>query len=296
MTVRTLDETPNLSRLYGKALLGALPGAGGARELPDTELALPDVTIDADHLAAYDRVCGFRLGDELPPTYLHVFAFPVAMRLMTDRSFPLPLLGLVHVRNRIVQERPVGASEAVTIRVRAESLRRADRGTEVDLVAEAEAEGERVWSSTSTYLRRGSSSSGSGSSSESQGHGSANAPTGDDSPPVRTAATWRLSGDAGRRYARVSGDINPIHLHPLTARLLGFPRTIAHGMWTKARCLAALEGLLPDRLVVDVEFRKPVLLPSRTSFGTAAGDGGRRIELSEERSGVTHLTGSVRPG
>ena len=39
---------------------------------------------------------------------------------------------------------------------------------------------------------------------------------------------WRLSGDLGRRYAAVSGDHNPIHLYPLTAKALGFPRQIAH--------------------------------------------------------------------
>ena len=57
---------------------------------------------------------------------------------------------------------------------------------------------------------------------------------------------WRLPGDLGRRYAAVSGDRNPIHLYPLTAKALGFPRQIAHGMWSLARCVAALENRLPD--------------------------------------------------
>lgn len=294
MTVQPLDETPSLSMLYGKALLGILPGGRG-EELPDVELSLADVTVERDHLASYDRVCGFRVGDHLPPTYLHVFAFPVAMKLMTDRSFPLPLLGLVHVRNRIVQARPVGASEKVSLSVRAQDLRRTGRGTEVDLVAEAEAEGEPVWSSTSTYLRRGGSGSDDSGSGATGSGGSGS--TGSDAPdPVRAAATWKVGGDVGRRYAAVSGDINPIHLHPLTARLFGFPRPIAHGMWTKARCLAALEGLLPDRLEVDVEFRKPLLLPSKVSFASAAADGGRTIELRSAKSGAPHVRGSVRPG
>ena len=292
MTAQTLDGTPSLSKLYPKALLGALPWVGGGGdELPDVELVLSDVTVDRGHLAAYDRACGFRLSDRLPPTYLHVFAFPVAMRLMTSRSFPLPLLGLVHVRNRIVQTRPVATDEAVSLTVRAESLRRSERGTEVDLVAEAEVGGERVWSSVSTYLRRGGSGGSKGSgSSPSDGSGES------DSRPASAAATWRIDGDAGRRYARVSGDINPIHLHPLTARLFGFPRPIAHGMWTKARCVAALEGLLPERLTADVEFRKPLPLPSKVSFADAPLDGGRSIELRSASRGAIHLTGTVREG
>lgn len=288
MTVQTLDGTPSLPKLYPKALLGALPGGGGG-ELPDVRLELEEVSVDARHLAAYDRVCGFRLGDPLPPTYLHVFAFPVAMQLMTDRSFPLPLLGLVHVRNRIVQERPVLASEKVSLQVRAEDLRRTGRGMEVDLVADAEVGGKRVWSSTSTYLRRG----GSGEQAGPQ-EGSAGTPSEEDSGSVRVAATWKVDADVGRRYARVSGDVNPIHLHPLTARVFGFPRAIAHGMWTKARCLAALEGHLPERLVVDVEFRKPVLLPSTVSFASRRVEGGRSIELRSARSGAPHVSGTVR--
>ena len=40
----------------------------------------------------------------------------------------------------------------------------------------------------------------------------------------------------------MSGDHNPIHLHPLTAKALGYPRQLAHGMWSLARCVAALEN------------------------------------------------------
>jgi acyl dehydratase len=282
VSVERLNGTPSMPKLYAKALLGSLPGRGGD-ELPDLELTLPEVSIDARHLAAYGRVCGFRLGDSLPPTYLHVYAFPVAMKLMTDRSFPLPLLGLVHVRNRIVQARPVYAGETVSLSVHAENLRRTGRGTEVELLAEADADGERVWSSTSTYLRRGGdggSGEGGGASAERN----------------RAAATWQLAGDVGRRYARVSGDINPIHLSPLTSRLFGFPRPIAHGMWTKARCIAALEGLLPERLVAEVEFKKPLLLPARVEFADATEGDGRSIALRDARSGAPHLTGIVQPG
>ena len=112
----------------------------------------------------------------------------------------------------------------------------------------------------------------------------------------RPEATWQLAGDVGRRYAAVSGDRNPIHLHPLTARLFGFPRPIAHGMWSKARCLAALEGLLPDRLAVEVEFKKPLPLPSRVSFASAADGDRRAFDLRDARSGAPHVVGSLRPG
>ena len=76
-------------------------------------------------------------------------------------------------------------------------------------------------------------------------------------------------------------------MHSLTAKPLGFPAAIAHGMWTKARCLAALESRLPDAFAVDVRFRKPILLPARVEFASA--DAGRA------RSPSPSATPSARP-
>ena len=87
----------------------------------------------------------------------------------------------------------------------------------------------------------------------------------------------RVPDDIGRRYAAVSGDVNPIHLNPLAAKAFGFPRAIAHGMWTHARSLAALEGRLPaGPLTVRAQFAKPVLLPSTVALHTAVDRGRRR--------------------
>ncbi len=113
-------------------------------------------------------------------------------------------------------------------------------------------------------------------------------------PPA--SAEWKLGGDLGRRYAGVSGDRNPIHMHSLTAKPLGFPAAIAHGMWTKARCLAALESRLPDAFAVEVRFRKPILLPARVEFASADGGRGDRSSPSATpRSSTPHLDGRVQP-
>ena len=109
------------------------------------------------------------------------------------------------------------------------------------------------------------------------------------------AAQWRVPDDAGRRYAKVSGDVNPIHLSGLTAKAFGFKRAIAHGMWVEARALAALSGRLPDALSVDVGFQKPLFLPSTVTLSTEAVDGGWDLAVRNERSGTEHMVGTVRP-
>lgn len=289
-TTRTLDGAPSATTLYPRAVAGsyALPllrkvpviGPKASRELPDLSFALQDVVLDRSHVADYARVCGFDLRDALPPTYLHILAFPLAMRLMTDSSFPFGVLGLVHVENRIEHVRPVGTGETPSLTVRAEGLRDHPRGRQFDVVAVAEVGGERVWEGRSTYLRRGG---GSGSSEKRDR---------DDTQVPPAEAIWKVPADIGRRYGAVSGDRNPIHLHNLSAKAFGMPRAIAHGMWLKAHALAALQPELPDAFTVDLRFKLPVLLPATVAFSTAPAPGGRSFAIHDAKKGKPHLSGA----
>ncbi|MDT7701402.1 MAG: hypothetical protein QOJ30_3727 [Pseudonocardiales bacterium] len=271
-----------LGALYAKAAVGAvLPGRG--KTLPDREIAREGLTVDLGHLADYARVCGFALTDTLPMTYPHVLAFPLQVELMACRAFPLPLPGLVHVANRITAHRAIRAGEPLDVRVRAERFAAHPKGAQVDLVAAVSVAGEPVWDGRSTYLARGGS-----------------APTGfaGEMPEVSdvdgpASAVWRVEKDTGRRYAAVSGDVNPIHLNPLTARAFGFPRAIAHGMWTAARAVAALQGRVPDAATYEVLFRKPLLLPSAVELVTQPTRGGWNLSVRNRRTSAAHLAAQV---
>jgi acyl dehydratase len=278
-----MTSAPSMPALFVRAAVTAR-GRGG--DLPDTRLARSGVTPDADQLAGYARVCGFGNGDVLPPTFPHVLAFPLQVALMSDRSFPLALPGLVHVRNRIDVLRSIGTGEALDLEVWAERFATHRAGATVDLCASVAAAGEEVWRGRSTYLARG-----------------ARAPEGAPAADVEVALgalpdgtiRWRVPDDAGRRYAGVSGDVNPIHLSALTAKAFGFKRAIAHGMWVAARALAALEGRLPERCTVDVGFRKPLLLPSTVTLATAPAGGGWDLAVRGATTGTEHVVGTVRP-
>ncbi|WP_406150501.1 MaoC/PaaZ C-terminal domain-containing protein [Streptomyces anulatus] len=266
--------------------------ARGALTSPFKRAGRPDATLPPDRptrpaapvapgpLAAYGRVCGFPESGPLPLTYPHVLAFPLTMRLMTGHAFPLPVLGLVHTWIEITPHRAVAPAEPLELTVHAQQLTAHRRGSEVTMATEARVSGELVWESRSGYLSRHRQAA--------QAAGPVTAvPPAAGSLPAR--AEWRLPGDLGRRYGSVSGDRNPIHLHPLTARLFGFPRAIAHGMWTAARCLA--EAGDPSSIrSVRAGFRAPVLLPATVTY--AADATGNAFELRGP-DGRVHLVGAV---
>ena len=284
-TTTVLEETPGLAPLYARALLTA-PGRRG--DLTEHEVVREGARINREQLTAYDDVCGFALRDELPATFLHVLVFPLQLTLMVDRSFPFALPGLVHVHNRIEQHRPVRADETLDLRATARDLRPHAKGAQVDLVGEARSGGELVWEGRSTYLARGTSAPGGDSPADDEL--AVELPDG-----VAPQAIWRIGKDMGRRYASVSGDVNPMHLSRIAARASGFPRILVHGMWTKARALAALEPRLPEAYAVDVAFRRPLLLPSTVGFVARPGahDGEWDFAVRSRRGDRDHLVGTV---
>ncbi len=291
MAERELTASPAMGVLFARAALATVPGAtrlpfvgGAGAEIGDEVLTLSDVAVDRRRLAAYDRVCGFDVSDVLPPTYPHMLAFPLSLALMTGASFPVPAIGLVHINNRIVCHRPIDAGERLSLRVWAAGLQPHPRGRQFTVRSEARVGSELVWEEASLHLARG------------RRDDSIDKPDGPaDSEGLPATAVWRLRGDLGRRYGAVSGDLNPIHMHALSARLFGFGSAIAHGMWTTARCLAALGPGLPDRHVAEVAFRAPILLPATVRFAEARTADGIAFGVRDAARGAAHLDGLVTP-
>lgn len=300
-----LPDVPGLGGLYGRGVAAAGRLALGRRlgrapdALPDVAYVVPGVRADPVHLTAYQHLLGESASDVLPAGFTHVLAFPVATAVMVRPGFPLPLLGMVHLANRVDQFRPILLGDRLDIRAWAQGLAPHRSGTQLELVTEARIAGadddvlggELAWRGVSTYLAKGVR----------LGESSAASAVSDDgrrepfTPPLPTGR-WSLGADTGRRYAAVSGDQNPIHLSKLSAKALGFPRAIAHGMYTAARALADVGAGRGDAFTWTVEFAKPVLLPGKVDVRVAPdGNGGFAYAGWNGRSGRPHLTGAVVP-
>ncbi|OCR24947.1 acyl dehydratase [Pseudomonas syringae] len=275
-----LDSLPALPNLFVQA---ALKRKVTGTQLPELGLRCW-MSVDPAKLAAYRHVCGYPDSSLLPPTYPHALAFPLQMQLMTAKDFPFPLLGLIHLANRIIVHRPLGGVSKVYIGVHAQNLQPHAKGATFSLLTQVEDSLGLLWEEESTMLCRGVQLEG--------------AVEGDFEPaplPVSEVARWNATADIGRRYAKTSGDYNPIHLSGPSAKLFGFPQAIAHGMWLKARTLAALEDHLPaSNVEISVQFHKPVRLPSDVVLSASAAGSHGQLKL-EGAQGIVHMLGTWQP-
>lgn len=271
-----------------RALATSTRRPGPVSALTPVALALPRVVLDAPHIARYAAVCGFAPAAQVPLTYPQMLTFPLVMHYMTSGACPWPAMGTVHLANTITQHAPLAAGEAVRVELQTGELLAHEKGQVFTLALRIlrEGSGECVWQATQTLLRVGVRSPvGAPFATH------ALADVGPDDLPLTPQGGFDAPADIGRRYAPVSGDYNPIHLWPLTARLLGFQRAIAHGLWTQARALALLQpdGVLPGT-TLQALFKRPLLLPAQATLWQAeAAPGQRLFEVRDAAGQVPHL-------
>ena len=275
-----LPRAPALPGLFARAAVRR--GARGTT-LPNRGLACT-LSADPDNLVRYRELCGFADDGRLPPSYPHILAFALQMKLLTASDFPFPLLGLVHLENRLRVLRPLGGLGPFRVSVCTERLAPHDKGVTFSIVTRLEDQLGLLWEGDSRILYRGLRLDGTPPARVEP------APL-----PLEEIAHWKAPADIGRRYARVAGDFNPIHLTAPTAKLFGFQRAIAHGLWNKGRALAALGERLPDSgYEVEVRFQKPVLLPGevRLLASIPAPQGQFALRGGDDRP---HMSGAWRP-
>jgi acyl dehydratase len=249
---------------------------------PEWELAGPrrkvaveraDIQVDPAHVRAYahatagDGIAAFAGPDLVaPPFYPATWEVGMALEMFAGLENPLPVGPLVHVSTEVVWARPIRPGEAVRCRVELERVERVKRGLRLTVLARNWlGAGQLCCQGTSVFMLRMRARDGAGSTTEAPRAEPAEAQA-----PVdgwSELARWELPAGAGRRYARVSGDYNPIHLWPWTARPFGFRAPILHGFATAAR---VAHGIIEQRLDGEaaalrrmrIAFRAPLPLPA----------------------------------
>jgi acyl dehydratase len=284
-----ISAPANPAALYLGALLSSTRRPGAIKSLPRVAWVRPQVILDAGEIARYAKVCGFSEVQGVPVTYPQMLTFPLLMAFFGSRACPWPAMGTVHLANRIEQHQPLNPGDTVRVEVSTGRLMAHDKGQVFTLEMKIQREGEIVWDATQTLLRTGVRNPA----------GSAFASTLIDDRPLSRQADFFAPADIGRRYGQVSGDLNPIHLSALSARLFGFRRAIAHGLWTQARALAALMPYEPvAQAQVAVEFKAPLFLPGLASLWTTRDTSGpysqgALFEIRNDKGEKQHLRGRL---
>jgi acyl dehydratase len=283
-------RAPAVWSMYPKIMMARKPALvpeGGA--VPRIEARLSRVRIDRKHLASYSEICGAAAGATLPIAYPHILATPLHLAMLGAEAFPVKLMGLVHVHNRIAMRQPLSAEEPAEIRAWIEGHRDTDRGQEFDLHTEYVVAGEPLWDETCTFLARKRPAPGSKPST------SARTAEGAPDGVAVQSSSFRAPSGLGRRYGFISGDVNPIHMSDLTARAFGFPRAIAHGMWSLGRAASDFE---PERFnggcEYSVSFKLPIYMPSWLTLQRWPIENGSGFALRDAQGEKPHIAGTLK--
>jgi acyl dehydratase len=85
-----------------------------------------------------------------------------------------------------------------------------------------------------------------------------------------------IPANAGRQYAKIAGDRNPIHTSTLLAKVFGFKGPIAHGWYLVSKIVRICEQVKNKPFkFIEVEFKAPVFLP-----------GDIRLQVEEQPDGT----------
>ena len=283
-------RAPAIWSMYPKIMVSRKPSLvpeGGA--VPRIEARLSKVSIDRKHLAAYTEICGAAAGATLPIAYPHILAMPLHLAILGAEAFPVKLFGLVHVHNRIAMRQPLSADEPAEVRAWIEGHRDTERGQEFDLHTEYVVAGEPLWDETCTFLARKRAPAEAGARTTQSRNGVA-----PDSVAVKSSS-FRAPAGLGRRYGFISGDVNPIHMSDLTAKAFGFPRAIAHGMWSLGRLASDFESeQFTGGCELSVSFKLPVFMPAWLMLQRWPIENGSAFALRDAQGEKPHLTGTLK--
>jgi hypothetical protein len=284
-------RAPAVWSMYPKIMVSRKPSLvpeGG--EVPRIESRLAKVVIDRKHLAQYSEICGAAAGGTLPIAYPHILAMPLHLAMLGAEAFPVKLFGLVHVQNRIAMREPLSADEAAEIRCWIEGHRETERGQEFDLHTEYVVGGQPRWDETCTFLARKRTPAGAGKTTTI----SRAAENGADGVAIKSSS-FRAPAGLGRRYGFISGDVNPIHMSDLTARAFGFPKAIAHGMWSLGRLASDFEAAQFDGgCELSVNFKLPIYMPAWLMLQRWEIENGSAFALRDAQGEKPHLTGTLK--
>lgn len=257
----------------------------GTINLPEIEIVQKNISFNLNDLRQYNQLCEIINSDFVPATYLHIISMPTHLKLLTLKETGLALFGLIHLSNIIKQYRNIRKTEIINIKTKFGELYSHEKGQAIEISTQIFVQSELVWESSTIFLKKGK-----------KGNGPEYLAKPIDLTESFTKEWWSFPYFLGQKYAFVSGDFNPIHLFPLSAKIFGMPKHIAHGMYSKAKILGCLtKDLKTDRFEIGVYFKLPIYLPAKIVFRKNIENDTIIFDLVDEKMEKPHLKGYLQP-
>jgi hypothetical protein len=251
--------------------------------LPDKGYTLSGISADKSQLEAFCKMFGFSTA-HVPSTYWHIRLFSVRILLASHPDAPFPLPGMVHLSDSIRQFDTIYPDDQLDVSCRFGKLLAHEKGTAFETLTELRRGNQLVWQENAVNLYLGKKDL-------------ANDPVSSpalDIEQVDHQASWQLPEQLGLKYARVSGDFNPIHLHAIGARLFGFPKHLIHGWYGLNRSIAPFQDRMAVPHELYVSFKKPLFLPGNVVAEAEIKDEKIIFEAKNAEEGYPHLKGFLK--
>jgi acyl dehydratase len=280
-TLFPLKQLPGSAEALLRASISTLKKPG--KKLPEKGYTFSGLKIDPQQYRAYCNLFGLK-GDKVPSPYWFIRLFSVKSLLLAHPEAPFPLPGMVHLSNEIRQYEPIFTDDALEMTCKFGNLLGHDKGTAIEIVCTLSKGTRLVWEQKMVNLYMGKK----GLSTILY-----------ESPAIELTApdateNWQLAENLGFKYARVSGDYNPIHLHPMGAKLFGFPRHIIHGWYSLNRCVAPFEDIITGTHELYVSFKKPLYLPGNVVARSQKNEKEILFDVINAKEGYPHLKGFLK--
>ena len=280
------SQQPDLLFALFKVLFLPRTGFKTNTTLPNIKASWNGAKADLDNFNKYLKCCSLEDREALNILYPHVIASRMHMNMLTRREFPIKLLGMLHLRNHIIQHQKISLSETFDVETEVTSHRIGKKGLEFDVTTILTQENERLWEQISTYFVRGKFGT------EDPVSSLAKISTLTDGEQIKK---WRIAKNLGKQYAKIVDDYNPIHMSALAAKLFGLKRDIAHGFCILATSLDSLPSLSSEESVrFDVFFKGPVFLGSQINLRNKTSTDSNRFDLYCDDNDRPSICGNIR--
>ncbi len=290
--VITIKKHPSMIFIFIKAVLISLLRSNtidNDAKINKSRFVLKNFRFDQQIIHDYKTICGFTNDDSdiVPISYLQSLFIGLFGKYIISSYFPITPLGLVHIFQSFEQTRAIRTDETIDLSCHLDQVTKTERGIETTFILNVSANNEIIWQGTSVFLTKSNKKKKKRSPKT-------------DEILLKEQEIILVPKGTGQKYAKVSGDYNPHHLYSFLAKLFGFKRAIAHGMWSLASVIGKLDRTfsVKDKCRIEAYFKLPIFMPATTSLGfeTECNDQEKTIvnfELRDNQEGLPHLKGKL---